>query len=328
MKMSLAVLFDTVFDIYKKTITKQVLLNVICGVVMMFVTAIIYVAVFAVLAFSVGFKSVFSRGLSNALFNPGAVLTLVAVIVIPAIIISGLVQSVTLSGNFILSRQAYSGERVSLSETLRGVFKSLPAVISVIFAEFILFIPVFVLFLVGMFFSVALSSARNIIRTFGYSVRSVLPGLPVSSLSIASILLLVFLVIVLLIVVALVDNCVALAIPVAINEKRYFFDAIGRSFQLVKHNFFGVLGIRLLWVISIVVLNYSVVFMFNILYYVASIFQNSLVPIPGFRTMLSLLKYAFSIVLSLAISPLNGIFNSALYFSQSGGGGVKNEQLQ
>jgi hypothetical protein len=105
------------------------------------------------------------------------------------------------------------------------------------------------------------------------------------------------------------SNIFALAAAVAAFEKRYFFGAVFRSWQLVKGQFWRVLGIRIIWGISIYAFFVCGV---SILAFVGAILDyfevnNIIFPIIFFFGM------AF---LFLVAAPLGAIMQTIIYFNR------------
>jgi hypothetical protein len=100
-------------------------------------------------------------------------------------------------------------------------------------------------------------------------------------------------------------------------ERRYFFDTIRRSWQLVKYNFWKILGVRVIWylVTAAVLLSVQGAFYLIIALWTALAGTISTGWMVGFAVLM-LLSLVGMVLANLLVAPLDGIMQSMIYFNQ------------
>jgi len=283
--MNAAELMDKVFDIYKKSFWNQVAFAAIISIVNI---GVIFIATTVLM---VAFLALVATGLSlpsPADDVPGMLLLGVVIIILPFALIW---QVFSALGHILLSRQAFYGYRTSIADM--GIFKVFFRVLSVVFALLFVAIP---------FVAVAFGFIMAFVAFPG--------GLAFSGVGIVFLLALGF-------GYLLLANMFSLSIAVAAFERRYFFGALMRSWQLVKPNFWRVFGVRTAWMFSIFAFSFSAQGIFTLLGMLITLVAGT-APIGVLFSFFGIIFTSFigPMVAAMLVAPLDGIMQSLLYFNQ------------
>ncbi|MCL2498883.1 MAG: hypothetical protein FWE90_00935 [Defluviitaleaceae bacterium] len=283
--MNAAEMYDRVFDVYKKTFGKQ--LGYAAVVSLMSGMALGFVLLGAV--FVTAFLSSFGLAFSGVFM--AAVLALV---VIPMIIVW---QAAASTGAILFSRQAFLDEEIKLPTY--DLFRVIGRAVSALFAQVVLAIPYIAV--VGGFVFLLF---RNV---------PIIDYLWLSRVYAASLIVL------LTVCVAgffIYMHVFSLAIAVAVNERVLFFDAVRRSFALIKYDFWLLFGLRVLWLVMVFVLAASAQGLLTLLPILAgTLTAGSGVSVP-LLLLLQLFTGLLSVVIAFAMAPLDGIFTAVIYHNQ------------
>lgn len=283
--MNSAELMDKVVDVYKKSFWVQMAFAAIISVVG-------FIAIFVV-TFVVTFVVIFAA--MTAIFGgfPAIIAAAALVIVLPLFL---LWQAFSSSGHILLSRQAFYGYKVTLSGL--GVFKVFIRVFTALLAQALLIIP-FIIAAIGVIFL--------FVRMLDFYFF--MPTMFVVGFFVALFVLgagfLVF------------SNIFSLGIAVAVFERQYFFGTIKRSWQLVKPEFWRILGVRTIWFVVGYGISFSAQGVFYLLGFSWSMISGT-IPM-GFMGDLFvgfITGFVGPSLVSLAVAPLNGIMQSLIYFNR------------
>ncbi|MCL2664671.1 MAG: hypothetical protein FWE82_03585 [Defluviitaleaceae bacterium] len=294
--MNAAGLFDRVFDVYQKSFWKQLAFSAIIGAVSFaFIFAAMIVMAVAVTLFSV----------NNSEMNFIFVFFVLLSAVLPLYIIWVAAAD---AGHIILSKQAFYGGRISFP------FKELPGAalrtVTAIIMQFILSLPWFALIVFFIYLLIGGISGSDPMF-FYWLIEYISSGWFVFLAFAATLGYLVY------------SNLFALAVPVAVFERKYFFSAIKKSFLLIKNEFWKVLGIRFLWTVVVYIFSYSAQGLWAAVMGVVSYGNSS----SGISVALimsgTLFQYMVTMFISFLVGPLGGIFTALLYFNQK----IKREGL-
>ncbi|MCL1862491.1 MAG: hypothetical protein FWF78_02875 [Defluviitaleaceae bacterium] len=277
--MYAAEMMDRVFDVYKKSFWNQVAFAAIVSVMafMVFFLVAIIVAVI--------FALVMVAGLAGGAIDDVSIFLLIGIIVVvmPFIMVW---QAFSSSGHILLSRQAFYGYRSSLSHM--GIFKVIFRVFTAILAQILIAIPFIVLaFLIIM---VAFTTGA----TF-FVVPAILLGLGYWVFS----------------------NMFSISVAVAAFERRYFFGAIMRSWELIKPDFWKIFGIRAVWMSSVFIFSLSAQGIFMLFNMLLGLLAET-APIAALFSILGIMFMSFvgPMIASFLVAPLDGIMQSLIYFNQ------------
>ncbi|MCL2841500.1 MAG: hypothetical protein FWE05_12110 [Defluviitaleaceae bacterium] len=291
--MNAAELFDRTIDVYKKSFGKQLAFAAIMGVI-----SFIGMMIFGfVLAFIIIFSTATFLG---AIAIDEAVLIILPIIVV--LVLSPLLllwTAVSNSGHMILAKQAFYGHYIKLPYA--EMPKMALRVFTALLAQFLLIIP-FILVVGGL--AVLLFPVWDMLFLVGYG--NVLP--------VVSLVLFVLLTVV---GFAVFTNIFAVTTAVAIFEDKYFFSAVSRAFGLIRDEFWRILGIRILWIAVIFTTVMSIQGVFAIVQQFSFFFAGSI----GTTAAILLALFGFfgsivSIAANFLIMPLDGIFQTMIYFNQ------------
>jgi len=288
--MTTAELMDRAIYIYKKSFGRQLGFAAIWGIIsylaffVIGIVAAIVIAIFAVSAMAI------SAPFGYAAYGGGfGFMLLVFTIVLP---IALLWQSVSSAGHILISKSAFYGrkENLPVGQLPRIAIR----VFGTLIAQAIASLPFLVLVFVGFasgFFSFIL-----------YNVPWVF----------------VLLALILLVSYLAYMNMFSLAVAVATFERKTFFNALMRSWELIRGEFWKIAGMRLLWLLIIgIIWTMTYGALASVGFFVAFLSATFDLGIDyaviGLITIVSSLA---SFAVMFAITPLDGIFQATLYFNQ------------
>jgi hypothetical protein len=292
--MNTAELLDAVIEIYKESFGQQIALSMIFSIIFSVILfVVIFLGVIAVMATFIG-----NIGYSD--FNTTMMILSVAVFIILILFASSLHSALYSTGNIILAYKSYIGEKPSLKDIVKQCFKKFIPVLTVIFAQFIVLIPLFV-------FIAALS-----VGYFYYLFNMINTGF--TDIWLAIIITVLF--IIALLITGIISMTITIAsVPIAIFEKKYFMSAVSKGFALIKKDFKKILGTVAIYYLVMYIASYS----FSAFLGIGKAFIELLFPrdIAAFLSVSTVyFDYMFSAVFSVILTPLNGIFSAAVYINQ------------
>jgi len=295
--MNAAELIDKVVDIYKKSFWMQIAFAAIAYAIMAVgVFILTFILAIIMLSATTAFGSEGNSPDNYFL----VVFGLVLIVTLP---LGLLWHSFLSSGHILLSRQAFYGYRVRLAQM--GVFKVFLRVFTALLAQIIIAIPFII---VGI----------GVIVAFAYSFENYY-STDVPAAGIISFLIIIF---ILVVGYFVFSNIFSLSVAVAAFERRYFFDTIVRSWQLVKTDFWRILGIRLIWYFVSMTVVFSAYGVLLLITLVWGLLAGSVpfIAVAGFFVVI-ITSYIGPMLINLVIIPLDGIMQSLIYFNQR----MKNE---
>jgi hypothetical protein len=121
-------------------------------------------------------------------------------------------------------------------------------------------------------------------------------------------------------------NIFSLSVAVAVFERRYFFGTIARSWELVKPEFWRILGVRTIWIFvtSAISISSSGVFSLAMMAWtLLSDFMPIGVGIIGSLFLMLITNFIGPAVIALITMPLDGILQALIYFNRR----IKSEGL-
>lgn len=284
-RVNAAELYDRVFDIYKKTFAKQLGYAAVVGLASVFSLGLLVLGI-----------TIVSLTVSPAGFSSAGTVTAISMIsvIVPFVLIW---QAASSAGAILFSRQAFLGERIKLPT--QDLFRIICRAAGALFAQLILAVPY--LAIAGGF----VYFLFQYIPAFGY-------------LWLSRVYMVLF--------IALLAVCVAgffiymhvfsLAIAAAVNERVSFFEAVRRSFVLIKNDFWRLFGLRVLWFVMILVLAASAQGVLALLPVIAGWFAAGWDSSVRLLQMLQFLTGLLSVAVTFALGPLDGILTAVIYFNQ------------
>ena len=308
--MNAAEVLDKVFDVYKHSFLYQVGLN-FCVYTIGAVVLYIVILGFAITGFFIG---VFASWESSAA-RPGLIALIAAggaVILWLGIVYSNLGTA----ASSILSWQSYSNRHIDFTGALKNTFKSFLHIASVSLAEMIVVIPVIIL--MGLAFIAAFAGQGVFTSEYWIS------GNFYSLFTPLNILLFVIIILSGTLIAAIAFNYFALALPIAIFDRKHFFSALINSYHLLKGDFWRILGIRIVFTGVILLINYSFSGLSGVIIGVSTTLINSFAPnLYGLMVIGMIIQYLVGFITSILIMPLTGIFTAIIFFNQK----IKKEGL-
>ena len=283
--MNTAEVLDKAVEVYKKSFLKQLAFSAIVGVigfVLMIITGIVLAIILVVNNTNASVADYNVLGMINFAF------IFVLLLAVPILLIW---QSVYSAGHIMLAKQAFYGEEVWL--TVRELPRTALRVLSVIVAQFLVSIP----FLGAGILGIVAFFAMDIVVVE------------------TAVIFIVIAVVVLMIGYFIFTNIFALSIAVAVYEKQYFIGAIIRSWHLIKGEFWKIFGIRMVWAIAVLVVGYAAQGLLNLATMLGG-FVDSVVAGMVIVMVFSMISGFVSIILTFATMPLEGIMQATLYFNQ------------
>ena len=302
--MNTAEVMDKVFDVYKRSFLYQIGLN-FC--VYTIGAGVLYAVLLVLALTGIFVGSVFD-------FNGTAALgpEIIALIVLGAfafiwacIIYANLITGAT----GLLSWQSYSNRPIHFTHALKGTFKSSLHIASVSLAEMIAGIPVILLIILSVY---AIFAGQGVFTGEYWS-----SGRFVSFFTPANILLAVIIGLSASIIIMIVYNYFALAVPIAIFDRKHFFSALVSSYVLMKGDFWRILGARAVFAGAIMLINYSFSSIAGLLLGLSAGLSGSFLPSQYGLTVIGIIiQYIVSLISSILLMPLTGIFTSIIFFNQ------------
>lgn len=294
--MNAAELMDRAVHVYKKSFGKQLAFSAIFGVITYF-ASVILLFIFFMVAIDFAGVALFSAFTpivgGGAAYGSGVILSvllLVLVIVLPFVFLWYAISS---AGHCVISGPAFFGFKA------KTPFKQLPPMAGRIFFALIAqaiaslpFVGVAVLFVVSGMFEVLIARAPWIFALMNF----------------------IFLVLLLLYL-----NVFSLSVAVAVFEKKTFFNALLRSWVLIKGEYWKIAGMRLVWLLSTGIISMALSGVFALANILIALFITTTgmgmvgAAILGIVNMFAMLV---SIAVTIIVRPLDGVFNATLYFNQ------------
>ena len=114
-------------------------------------------------------------------------------------------------------------------------------------------------------------------------------------------------------------NVFSLAVAVAVFERKTFFNALGRSWQLIRGEFWKVAGTRLIWTLVVIVIGMSLSGGLALVNVLVTLLVTTLdLGMAGIMiaTITSMIVGLLSIATAFLVAPLSGVFYTTLYFNQ------------
>jgi len=295
--MNAAELLDMVLDIYKKSFIKQIAVTMIFNMIFPMIMYLV------ILVGGVGL--VVSFGASMAAYNdPGdmilANLPMIIMFIAFIAVLVVIYQALTVTGSSIITKQTFLNEPVDIGSVLKQTLKKIIVASTAGLANTILMLPllaimgVFIYFYINMIMQMveynSAPATLTIITTIGIFV--------------------------LMSVVSIIYYAITMfSIAVAVFENKYFFKAAKKSFQLIKPDFWKMIGLVTIWSLITFAVSYSFSGIFNL----GAIFGEWILPQEAAAavSVLSMtLGYIVSMTISILMMPLSGIFSTLLYINQ------------
>ena len=293
--MTTAELMDRAIHIYKKSFGRQLGFAAIWGIISYLAFFLIGIVVAVVIAiFAVSFAAITVPLGDAGTYGSGfSIILLVAAIALSLVL---LWQSVSSAGHILISKSAFYSrkENLPVGQLPRIALRVFGALIAQALASVPFLLLIFAGFASG-FFSFLI-----------YATPRLTP------------LLFVLLNLVLVVSYLLYINMFSLSVAVATFERKTFFNALMRSWELVRGEFWKIAGMQLLWLLIIGAISLTIsgalasagMFMA----FLSTTFDLSInYAVIGIITVVSGI---ISFAVTFAITPLSGVFQATLYFNQ------------
>lgn len=294
--MNAAELMDRAVHVYKKSFGKQLAFSAIFGVITYVASVILSFIFLFVIGALAGFAffSAFSPIFGTSVVHTGgailATMLLLLIVVMPFVFLWYAISS---AGHCVISGPVFFGfkSRLPLKQLPRMVGRIFSALIAQALAS-LPFIGVAVLFVISGIFEFLIARAPWFFALINF---------------VFLVLLMIYL------------NVFSLSISVAVFEKKTFFNTLIRSWELIRGEFWKIAGMRLVWVLSVVVIYialYGVLALITIL--VSFIITTLDMSVAGAAIIgiTYLIAMFASIAITFIIMPLDGVFAATLYFNQ------------
>ncbi|NMM66016.1 hypothetical protein HBE96_25900 [Clostridium sp. P21] len=252
-----------------------------------------------------------------------AILVAVAYKVLSSFILSGIILVLLCSfiftfllaynvGLIKIASQDFLSERIYADDAIGASFKSIFRVFSILLVVTILFIPVIAVFGVASYF---------ICKGLKYSINSIVIAYGISSIRyVFAIIILILIIIAMISMFWLYVTFISFSLNVAVIEKKYAFSALKRSFNLVKNEFWKIIGCSILFSITIFAVKVSLAgFMeavLSILYLITSFFNVQVGYTDFIVNMSRYIQFPINLLMWLIIYPLTTIMMCNMYFNQ------------
>jgi len=290
--MNAAALMDRVFDLYKATFKMQIAFSLIIGIISFILMMILGIAMVVVTIGAIGITA----GVGGVADEYAAVLMAVTLVLLGMLPLYMAWIYLSASGHILISKQAFYGEVPRLP--FRELFSAFLRIMSAGLAQIILSLPWVAVIGVMIYFAVA-----------GYGdafefIFMIPPWVLVVGSIIYALLYIVY------------SNIFALSIPAALFEGRVFFGSIVRSLQLMRGDFWRILGLRLLWALLVFLFSYSAQ---GLVVGVVGILAHSAGTVLAFAELWAatgILQFYASLAVSILVGPMEGIMTALIYFNQ------------
>ncbi|MDR1560031.1 MAG: hypothetical protein LBS84_10115 [Clostridiales bacterium] len=305
--MNAAEVLDKVFDVYRRSLLYQIGLN-FCVYTIGFAALYVILIGVVITGLFAGTAVSLTAGVSG---------TVILGVIGAAILIWLFIIYANLCAAAcgFLSWQSYSGRPIDFSAALKNTFKSFGRIAALSLAELAAGIPLALLLCAALFAAFAdqvafigdwtnelfysLFTFRNLLLLFAIAI-------PVSLLGVIA------------------YNYCALALPAAVFDRKYFFEAIISSYRLMKGDFWRILGIRVVFAGAVTLINYSLSSLSSALLGTLTALSDSFSPNQfGLMTIGVVVQYAVSFITGVLLMPLSSILTSILFFNQK----IKKESL-
>lgn len=284
--MNAATLMDRVFDLYKNTFKIQIAFSLIIGIIS------------SALMMILGILMVLGMVIVAELTGDIDIVVIIIIILLGILPLALSWMYLSASGHILISKQAFYGEPVELP--LRDAVRAFGRVISAAVAYILLSAPWLIL-LAFIIFSTY--TGYGGVFNFLYMVHPLvllLIGLAYSVLYV------------------IYSNLFALSVPVAIFERRIFFATVTRSFQLIKGDFWRILGLRLLWMFLVFLFSYSAQGLAMAVFGIAVAIEGNIAGFGAFWAADALMSAQLfvSLLVGVLVGPMEGIMTALIYFNQ------------
>ena len=306
--MNAAEVMDTVFDIYKKSFFSQVGMN-FCVYTIGFVVLYLFLILFTIAGIYIGsFFSGMFGAVTGGFGQPGVGAIIVAASVVFIWLVLIYINTVA-SATCFLSWLSFSGGAIRVSFALNNTFKSFGRIITVSLAQAICGAPAVLLAVLAIY---ALFSGQGVF-TADYWLGEGLMSL----MSPPNIFLLTLIIIAGWFAISAVYNFIALALPIAVFDRKHFFSAVVGSYRIIKGHFWLILGMRTVFFGVGLLISYSFTGLFALFQGVTGGLSGSFaIDLNGIRFVTTVLQYITVILAAVLRMPLNGIFTAVIYFNQ------------
>jgi hypothetical protein len=290
--MNAAELMDRVIDIYKKSFWTQIGFAAVVAVVVLAATSLLMMAFLMIAVFALGVGVTMG---DTATGIGIAFIIAMGLLLFPAFFF---LQAFSSSGHILLSRQAFYGYKPRFKDM--GIFKVIMRVFTSILAKALVYLP-FVLVGIGVVFVYA-------VMVEGFSMMDNVPVISIIGFVVIALLLGAGFV--------LIQNVFSLSVAVATFERRYFFDSLKRSWELIKPNFWKILAIRVIWVFVIATIAGSTQGIYLLFTFLMEFFAGAVPALAMIGVFVMLASSITDMITSIIMAPLDGILHALLYFNQ------------
>lgn len=290
--MNAASLMDRVFTLYAATIKTQIAFSLIIGTI----SFILMMALGIFMAFGVLGAAVGAGGYLDDRY----LLIAILVIVIGIMPLYMIWVYLSASGHILISKQAFYGEPHDLP--FREVLQAFLRIMSAALAQLLLSVP-WLLILFAIIYS-ALAGRDVLYFDILFFVDTIHPAVIVVAGLVYTLFYVVY------------SNIFALSIPVALFEKRVFLGTVTRSFQLLKGDFWRILGLRILWTLLVYLFSYSAQGLVMAVTAAVAAFAGAAIDMGHLMAATAPLQFYASLFVGILVGPMEGIMTALIYFNQ------------
>lgn len=289
LQMNAAALMDRVFTLYKDTFKMQIAFSIIMGIIS--ITLITLLVIFMTVGITFVLMATYSVSDDDMLL---LVIVLILLAFLPIYVCWTYLAT---SGHILISKQAFYGEQpiyLPFKESILAIFR----VISTLIAQLVFSIPFIALLFLSIYPFMTWQGGMLVFMNEIHPLLLIAVGLIYG------------------VVYVVYSNLFALTVPVAIFEKRIFFDAVIRSYKLLKGDFWKIIGIRLLWFVITYVFSYSLQGLIVVVMMVAEAFAGTVIDVTYLMYVTMPLYFLATMVVTVLVAPMDGIMTALIYFNQ------------
>ena len=293
--MNIAEQLDLTYSLLKKSFGRQIAFSIIFNIIysiLLFI--IVFIGVVGVLNLSINSFYFSSPSLSSG-FVP---LFFIGLFVLFFVLIG---RNMRDAGNTIISYNSYIDLNPNLSDVLKECFKNIPRIFTITIIHLLiyaLYYLVFILLGIGIFYLL-------VFNTFYLTTGIIIIYAVIGFLFVLSFL----------VVDIFVSSILAPSIPVAILERKYFYGAVKRGYELIKPDFWKTVKTLAIYKLIALTVTYSIAVFLAL----GKSIMGIVLPSNIASGIVLFTVYSDTIInniVSLAFSPTAGILNTIIYLNQ------------
>ncbi|WPC44565.1 hypothetical protein [Clostridium sp. JS66] len=210
-----------------------------------------------------------------------------------------------------IASQDFLGDQVYADEAIGASFKNIFKVFSIVLIVTIFFIPVIVVFGIGLYL---------ISKGLKYSIDSITIAYGISSMRYVGLIIALLIIIIAVGIFWLYATFISFSLNAVVIEKKYGFSALKCSYRLIKNEFWKIIGCSILFTVTILAVRVSLTgfieAFLSIIYLIANFFNMQINYTDFIISASRYIEVPMNILMWLIIYPLSTIMMCNMYFNQ------------